>query len=152
MSNELGATAVAQIGMVVNDIEKTGQFFADFFGVEKPPVMGSGPDEIVQAEVNGERSTASCKMMFFETGNVQLELIEPDEQPSVWRDILNEKGPGLHHIAFQVKDAKGQMKTLASKGHKTLQSGNYGDGSGMYAYIDRRDDLNLIIELLESFE
>jgi len=151
MSNKLGATTVAQIGMVVNDIEKTGQAFADFFGIERPPVMGSGPDEVVKAEVAGKSSTASCKMMFFDAGNIQLELIEPDEQPSVWRDILNEKGPGLHHIAFQIKDAKGQMKTLAAEGFQTLQSGNYGDGSGMYAYIDRREDLNLIIELLESF-
>ena len=151
MNNKLGATTVAQIGLVVNDIEKTGQKFADFFGVERPPVVGSGPDEIVKAQVHGEPSTASCKMMFFDAGNIQIELIEPDEQPSVWRDVLNEKGPGLHHIAFQIKDAKGQMKTLAEEGYPTLQSGNYGDGSGMYAYVDMRTDLNLIIELLESF-
>ena len=32
-----------------------------------------------------------------------------------------------------------------------MQKGNYGTGSGMYAYIDARKDLKLIFELLESF-
>lgn len=151
MGNLIGTNVVCQIGMVVRDVEKTGQAFADFFGIERPPVVGSGADEIVKAEVFGERSDASCKMMFFDTPSVQIELIEPDEKPSVWRNILEEKGEGLHHIAFQVKDAEGKMKTLAKKGYETMQKGNYGDGSGMYAYIDTRKDLKLIIELLESF-
>ena len=151
MGSVIETNVVCQIGLVVNDVEKTGQAFADFFGIERPEVADSGPDEIVKAEVYGERSTASCKMMFFDTPTVQIELIEPDEQPSAWRDILNEKGEGLHHIAFQVKDAEGKIKTLGEKGFPLMQKGNYGNGSGMYAYIVARKDLKLIFELLESF-
>jgi len=147
----IGTNVICQIGYVVHDIEKTGKFFADFFGVELPPVVGSGDAEITKTMVHGKPSTASCKMMFFNTPTVQLELIQPDETPSVWRDLLNEKGEGFHHMAFQVKDAKGKMAKLAEKGYPTVQYGNYGDGSGMYAYIDTRKDLTMIIELLESF-
>jgi len=151
MSSMLETDVVCQIGMVVNDVVKTGQAFADFFGVERPPVVGSGDVKVVKAEYDGKPSGATCKMMFFDTPSVQIELIEPDDKPSVWRDILDEKGEGLHHLAFQVKDAKGKMKTLATKGYPTMQKGNYGNGSGMYAYIDTRKELKLIIELLESF-
>lgn len=151
MGSVIGTDVVCQIGLVVNDIEKTGQAFADFFGIERPEVVGSGSDEIVKGEVYGERSDASCRMMFFDTPTIQIELIEPDEKPSAWRNLLNEKGEGLHHIAFQVSDTQGKIKTLAEKGYPLMQKGNYGDGSGMFAYIDARNELKLIFELLESF-
>ena len=75
MGSVIETNVVCQIGLVVNDVEKTGQAFADFFGIERPEIADSGPDEIVKAEVYGERSTASCKMMFFDTPTVQIELM-----------------------------------------------------------------------------
>lgn len=147
----LGTNIVCQIGLVVNDIRKTGQAWADFFGVPLPEVVGSGDDEVVQGEVYGQRSDASCQMMFFDAENVQIELIQPDEKPSAWRNILNERGEGLHHLAFQIKDSEGLTKTLVQKGWPEMQKGNYGSGTGMFTYIDSRKDLKLIIELLESF-
>lgn len=147
----INSDTICQIGLVVHDIEKTGQAFADFLGVKLPDVVGSGPVEIAKAQYKEKASNATCKMMFFELKNLQLELIQPDNQPSIWRDVLEEKGEGIHHIAFQVKGAKDHMKNLAAKGYPTTMSGNYGDGSGMYAYLDTVGDLKMIVELLESF-
>lgn len=143
--------AIAQIGIVVHDIEKTGQAFADMLGVDKPEAIHSGAPEIAEAQYYGQPSDATCMMMFFNLENLQLELIQPDEKPSVWRDVLEEKGEGIHHIAFQVKGAKGHMENLAAKGYQTSMHGKYGDASGMYAYIDTVKDLKIIVELLESF-
>jgi len=143
--------AVAQIGIVVHDIEKTGQAFADLLGVEKPEAIHSGDPKIAQAQYYGKPMDATCLMMFFNLENIQLELIQPDEKPSVWRDVLEEKGEGIHHIAFQVKGAKEHMENLEAKGYPTTMHGKYGDASGMYAYIDTVKDLKIIVELLESF-
>ena len=147
----IGSKAIAQIGIVVHDIEKTGQAFADLLGVEKPEAMHSGAPEIAKAQYYGQESDATCLMMFFNLENLQLELIQPDEKPSVWRDVLDEKGEGIHHIAFQVKGAKAHMEKLEEKGYPTTMCGNYGDASGMYAYLDTVKDLKIIVELLESF-
>jgi len=147
----IGSKAIAQIALVVHDIEKTGQAFADLFGIEKPEAMHSGAVEVTKAHYYGQPSDATCLMMFFNLENLQLELIQPDEKPSVWRDVLNEKGEGIHHIAFQVKGAKEQMQKFEEKGYPTTMYGNYGDGSGMYAYLDTVSDLKIVVELLESF-
>lgn len=147
----IGSKAICHIGLVVHDIEKTGQAFADFFGVEKPDAIGAGDPAITQLKYMGQDSTANRKMMFFQLENFQIELIEPDAQPSVWRDVLDEKGEGIHHIAFEVKGIKDHMKRLEAKGYPTTQCGNYGNGSGMYAYLDTTNDLKMIVELLESF-
>ena len=147
----IGSKAIAQIGIVVYDIEKTGQAFADLLGIDKPTAVGSGPTEVAKAHYQGKPTDATCKMMFFDLDNLQLELIQPDEKPSIWREVLDEKGECVHHIAFQVKGAKMHMKNLEEKGYPTTMYGNYGDGSGMYAYLDTVGDLKLIVELLESF-
>ena len=147
----IGSDAICQIGIVVHDIEKVGQAFADFLDMKRPNVVDSGPVEIAKAEYKGQSSNATCKMMFFELKNLQLELIQPDEHPSIWKDVLDEKGEGIHHVAFKVKGARDHMKNLAEKGYATTMSGNYGDASGMYAYLDTVGDLKMIVELLESF-
>ena len=79
---------------------------------------------------------------------MDIELIEPDEQPSVWRDVLNEKGEGVHHIAFVIKGMKEKLIALDGEGMKLMQKGEY--TGGRYAYVDAVDQLKTIVELLEN--
>lgn len=152
MSSIIGTDVVVQVGLVVHDLEKTGQKFAEFFGVECPPTCYSGDAEVVKGTYLGQPTTASCHMKFFETPSVQIELIQPDDTPSVWRQFLNEKGEGLHHIAFRVKSADEAIKAMEGKGYPVMQRGLYGDASGQFAYMDTQGDLKIILELLENFE
>jgi methylmalonyl-CoA/ethylmalonyl-CoA epimerase len=80
--NMLGTNVIAQIGLVVHNIEKTSQAYADFFGVEKPAWFWTDAIETAQTEYKGSPSVARAKLAFFEMGSLQLELIEPDEHPS----------------------------------------------------------------------
>lgn len=152
MSSVLGTDVVVQLGLVVENLDETGQKFADFFGVPCPTTVYSGEPAVVQGSYLGKPTEASCHMKFFETPSLQLELIQPDDNPSVWRDFLNEKGEGLHHIAFRVKDMEQTISGLETNGHSLLQRGLYGDASGQFAYMDTRKDLKLILELLEDFD
>jgi len=149
----IGTDTLTQVALVVNDIEKTKARLAQFFGIDAPPTINSGDYEITKTEVNGSPSPyASCTMAFFSVGNgVQLELIEPNETPSVWRDFLNERGEGIHHIAFNVKGMEAVIESCEGFGMKLVQKGNYGDGSGCYSYLDGGEGLPFILELLENF-
>ena len=145
----LGTKIVTQIGFVVNDIEKTSQAFADFLGVEKPQWSLTDTIDKTHGEVNGEPRPARAKLAFFHVGEtLDIELIEPDETPSVWRNVLNEKGEGVHHIAFVVNGMKEKILALEGNGMKLLQRGEY--TGGRYAYIDCVDQLKTIVELLEN--
>ena len=145
----LGTKIVTQIGFVVNDIEKTSQAFADFLGVEKPQWSLTDTIDKTHGEFNGEPCPARAKLAFFHVGEtLDIELIEPDETPSVWRNVLNEKGEGVHHIAFVVNSMKEKILALEGNGMKLLQRGEY--TGGRYAYIDCVDQLKTIVELLEN--
>ena len=145
----LGTKIVTKIGFVVNDIEKTSQAFADFLGVEKPQWSLTDTIDKTHGEFNGQPCPARAKLAFFHVGEtLDIELIEPDETPSVWRNVLNEKGEGVHHIAFVVNGMKEKILALEGNGMKLLQRGEY--TGGRYAYIDCVDQLKTIVELLEN--
>jgi len=145
----LETKVVTQIGFVVNDIEATSQAFADFLGVDKPSWILTDTIDKTQGEYNGQPCPAQAKLAFFKVGEtLSIELIEPDQQPSVWRDVLNEKGEGVHHIAFGIKGMKEKIIKLDANGMKLTQKGEY--TGGRYAYIDTVSQLKTIVELLEN--
>jgi len=148
MSGLLGNNVITQIGILVHDIEKTAQAYADFFGVPKPDIIVTDTREKAQTEYNGEPSEARAKLAFFHMGSLQLELIEPDDRPSTWRNHLNEHGEGPHHIAFEIKGMKEKIELLGGKGFPLQQKGEY--TGGRYAYIDTFKELKVLVELLEN--
>jgi len=148
MSGLLGNNVITQIGILVHDIEKAAQAYADFFGAPKPDIIVTDTVEKAQTEYNGEPSEARAKLAFFHMGSLQLELIEPDDRPSTWRNHLNEHGEGPHHIAFEIKGMKEKIELLGSKGFPLQQKGEY--TGGRYAYIDTFKELKVLVELLEN--
>ncbi|MFI3214757.1 MAG: VOC family protein, partial [Eubacteriales bacterium] len=108
MSGMLGTTKVTQVGFIVKDVNETKKKWAEFLGLEEPELIDIGDYAVTQTKYKGEPApNALCKMAFFEVGDgVQLELIEPNETPSTWRDFLNEHGEGIHHVAFLINNTK----------------------------------------------
>ncbi len=145
----LGTQIVTQVGILVRDIEKASQDFADFLGVDKPGWSWTGTFEEAQTEYLGQPSTARSKLAFFHVGpTIDIELIEPDEQHSTWRDDLEKYGEGVHHLAFNIQGMKQAILKLGKNGMPLLQKGEY--PGGRYAYIDANETLKCVIELLEN--
>jgi catechol 2,3-dioxygenase-like lactoylglutathione lyase family enzyme len=148
-NNLLNTSTVVQVGILVNDIEKTGAAYAAVLGMEKPSWSWTGTREEAQTEYYGKPSEARAKLMFFPVGgNLTIELIEPDSHPSTWRDDLNKNGEGVHHLAFNIKDMKETVARLEANGIPLIQKGEY--TGGRYAYCDSNAQLKTLIELLEN--
>lgn len=147
MSGLLG-NFVTQIGILVNDVEKVSTAYAEFFGLKKPEIIVTDTEDIAHTRHNGVATQARAKLAFFDMGSLQLELIEPDHEPSTWRDYLNEHGEGPHHIAFVVEGMKEKIMLLEGKGFPLQQKGEY--TGGRYAYMDTFKELKVIVELLEN--
>lgn len=152
MDGIIGTHMLAQVGFIVKDVEESKRKWASFLGVDVPETQPSGDYAVTQTQFQGEPAPeASCLMAFFDVGpNLQLELIQPNEKPSTWRNFLEEHGEGMHHVAFQVKDSKTCVANAEAAGLKLVQRGVYGDGSGEYNYLEA-PDLKCIVELLESY-
>lgn len=150
----LNQSSFSQVGFVVHDIEETKRRFALLFGGEVPTTGDGGQYEITRTTVFGQPAPdAEAKLAFFDlVPGVQLELIEPNHASSVWRDWLDKYGEGIHHIAFNVRNADEVAAQLVRDFGGTIeQQGKYGDGSGQYIYVSCQEKLKCRIELLESF-
>lgn len=144
----LNTNVVIQIGIVVRDIEQTAKDYAAFLGVPTPEITLTDEYEIAQTTLNGQPTRARTKQAFFDIGPcTQIELLEPDGEASTWREFLDSQGEGVHHIAFQVDGMEKMIRTCDEAGFPLIQKGCW--ETGCYAYVDTRDKLKIITELLE---
>ncbi len=104
--------------------------------------------DAAKTEYRGASTPARAKLAFFEMGSLQLELIEPDHEPSTWREYLDQHGEGPHHIAFVIKGMKEKVMLMEKTGMPLVQKGEY--TGGRYAYMDTFPHLKVLLELLEN--
>ena len=113
-------SALYQVGIVVKSIDETVKFYTEVFGI--------GPFEIIEkdfpnATYYGKKAGYRGKRAFAQLGPLTLELIELVEGKTVHEDFLKEKGEGIHHLGFAVKD----LKKCEEEAEKTRTEGCSGD-------------------------
>ncbi|TCL71039.1 VOC family protein [Rhizobium sp. BK251] len=141
--------AIMQLCFVTDDVERTAAWFGDLIGRSDITTAKAADPAVAKAKYLGKDAVVSCKIKFMRFGNIDLEFLEPGPEPSAWRDLLGQRGPGLHHIAFRTSDMTGKAAYLTGKGHPLIQSGEFDGGGGRYAYFDTNSQLGALIELLE---
>lgn len=153
MKKVLTDSIMTQIAFLVEDIEESRKKFSEFFGIEATEAVSAGEYPIVETVYNEMAAKEAGALLSFVriSSDFEIELIQPNHAPSVWRDWMNTNGEGFHHIAFQVPDMEKAIQECKEFGMRVLQRGYYSDRSGRYAYLDGSKQLKCCVELLESF-
>jgi len=112
-------------------------------GLEGTPVTGK--------TVRGEPSDYDMDLRLAEggMGGVGFELIQPLKGKSIYDEFLEEKGEGVHHLAFLVDDLDKEIAEMAERGFKVLQTG--ARPQGKWAYFDTDKVGGCIVELVQRF-
>jgi methylmalonyl-CoA/ethylmalonyl-CoA epimerase len=144
--NSFDPDSLCQVAIVVKSIDETVKFYEEMFGI--------GPFEIIEVNFSdatyyGQKAGYRGKRGFAQLGPVTLELIECYEGKTVQEDFLREKGEGLHHIGFLVKDLKKCEEEAEKKGLRIIQGYKRKDGSG-FAYLDSNRIGGTIFEIIEQ--
>ena len=147
----LGTKNVCQIAIVVRDIDRSCRTWAEFLGVPVPTPFTTAPGHTVNQSFRGRPSDAQCKLAFFHMENTDIELIQPLGGDSSWQAVLDEKGEGVHHIAFQVVDTAGKTRALAAQGMPVMHQGG-NPATGQFTYVETRPQLGVLVELLEGYK
>jgi catechol 2,3-dioxygenase-like lactoylglutathione lyase family enzyme len=140
---------LAQVAIIVKDIDAARNAWAELLGVQPPEVSIDECKSFRPTLCLGKSTDAKCKLAFITLENIQIELIQPMGGKSTWQEYLDNHGEGIHHVAFQVKDIEGVEKRFELQGNPTVQLGGW-DG-GAYSYIDASKNLGCILELLENY-
>jgi methylmalonyl-CoA/ethylmalonyl-CoA epimerase len=133
---------LVHVGVVVRDIDKTvKRLEALGMGPFAPPPL---PPVVPSIIYRGKQSHSEVKIMQTKIGGIELELFQPVSGQDPWREFLDAKGEGIHHIAFGPDDPFGAAEPLIEKGVDVIHSGKLPDGGGGL-YLDL--GAGLIVEL-----
>ena len=96
---------IDQIGMVVADVEETIKQFDNLIGINNFEQINY-PDASKKSETfyKGKPAHFSIKIGFAKLGFIDLELIQPLSGESIYKDFLDEHGPGIHHFRISLDD------------------------------------------------
>ncbi len=128
---------IEHIGIAVKDIKESNKLFEKLFG--KPHYK----TELVETE--------SVKTSFFQIGSNKIELLEATNEDSPIAKFINNKGEGIHHIAFEVDDIELEIKRLQEEGFKVLNEiPKKGADNKMVAFLHPKSTNGVLIELCQE--
>lgn len=145
-----GLKKVIQIAIVVRDIEAASRHWSDVLGMPVPEIRTTRPGHEVKMIYRGKPSEGQVKLTFFNLGQVVLELLQPVGEGTSWKEILDKKGEGVHHLGFQVVDPDKTTQALEKEGYPVIHRGRYDSDDGDYIYFDSQKALGVLIEALHS--
>ena len=148
MQNTIPLKGFIQIALVVDDMEKALDSWCTLFNVPRPSVRVTEPKPNPNEKYRGETACYGLKFAVIdcrERGFV-VELHEPDENPSTFREFLDKHGNGVHHIGFEVGEARdaviGELETM---GYVMRNIGMYPGGS--WTIVHGEDDLGVNLNI-----
>jgi 4-hydroxyphenylpyruvate dioxygenase-like putative hemolysin len=136
---------VLQVGIVVKDLQKAMERYWDIFGIGPWRIYTFQPPLLSKTTVRGKPVPYTMKLALTQIGNIQWELIQPLTGPSIYKEFLEQKGEGLHHVACDVEDYDQTVAALKKHGIGILMGGS--TKVDTYAYMDTEKDLGTIIEI-----
>ena len=142
---------IAQIAMVVEDLDATVEQYQKLFGIGGWTFYTYGKPLVKEMSYHGQPSEHSFRVALSYFGDMRIELIQPLEGESIYKDFIAEHGYGLQHLGVMVEDMETALEQARAAGLEMIQDGSgFGlDGDGHYAYLDTQKTLGVTIELIE---
>ena len=126
-------TDTIQIALVVRDIEATMRTYVHDYGIGPWDVYEFNPGNVQEMHEGGKPVERSWRLALAQVGEVQWELVEPQDDDSVYARFLAEHGPGVHHVGVAAAAELG---------------GTYNGVTFSYLSTDR--DLGIVTEIFDG--
>jgi methylmalonyl-CoA/ethylmalonyl-CoA epimerase len=140
-----------QCALVVEDLDEAVRRWSGELGIGPWTAYRLEPPRLKEMIYKGEAASFSLRHALAWQGEVQFELVQPLQGPSIWADHLAEHGPGMHHIGKYVNDHSAAVAEAIEAGFEPLQSarGFGAEGDGAFAYF-QPPGLAVIVEVIEA--
>jgi methylmalonyl-CoA/ethylmalonyl-CoA epimerase len=101
----------------------------------------------------GESEQFRVRVAIFELGDVNLELLEGTDPGSPVASFIRKRGPGIHHICYEVEDLKATLERLGNEGFEILGSGDeIGVEGSPVAFVHPGSTGGVLTEFIEGTE
>jgi catechol 2,3-dioxygenase-like lactoylglutathione lyase family enzyme len=139
-----------QVAFVVEDLATAQDFFRQAFGIGPWSVWNDMARGQAFKTYRGEPEDFQFSCAYGFSGDVMIELCHHDGGRSIYKDWLDTRGGGLHHIGFRVADAE-EFETakvlMAERGNELAMGGGRESGVAAYAYFDTVEEIGCYTEI-----
>ncbi|MEM1563303.1 MAG: VOC family protein [Candidatus Bathyarchaeia archaeon] len=136
---------VSQVAIVVRNLEEAMKRYWEDMGIGPWKVWYFNPSNTRDMTFRGKPSQHAFRIAEAMVGDVSIELIEPLEGETTYKEFLDKKGEGLHHIKYTTDNPEEILEKFRKLGIEVIQSGRVGQGS--YHYLDTESRFGFILEL-----
>lgn len=127
---------VDHIGIAVQNLEETLQFYTETLGIEL-----QGIETVEEQKV---------KVAFLPVGDTEIELLESTEPDGPIAKFIEKKGEGIQHIALRVDNIELAIEEMKAKGIKMIdEKPRYGAGGAKIAFCHPKSTKGVLVELTE---
>jgi methylmalonyl-CoA/ethylmalonyl-CoA epimerase len=127
---------VDHIGVAVADLHKAIELYAN-----------TAATEVTLRET---LPAQGVELAFLNTGGSKVELLAPLHDQSTLARFLAKRGPGLHHICYEVADITAELARLSAHGCTLIDTApRHGAGSTKIAFISPSSFMGVLTELCE---
>ncbi len=127
---------INHIALVVDDIDAALAFWSDSLGLNVSHVEDVPEQDSIVA--------------FLPTGEAEVELVKPTREDSGIARFLRKRGPGMHHICFEVDDMDGCIQQMRANHVRMINPEPIiGTGGKRIVFIHPESTHGVLIELYE---
>ena len=125
---------IAHVGVAVPDLDVALAFYRDVLGLE------AGAPETADG----------ATIVALPFGDAQVELLAPLDPEGPIARFLSRRGPGIHHICYQVADLDAALEACRTAGYRLIDEvPRLGAGGRRIAFIHPGATAGILLELTE---
>jgi hypothetical protein len=130
---------IVQMAYVVKDIRQSMDWWIRACRVGPWFLLDSFTGAEQRYRGGPSHSDVAIAMAF--AGHMQIELIQPkDDHPSVYKDIVDKRGYGFHHVGIAVEDVEAERAAYERRNYTVAFRAPVPSGGAVYYMDDGRND------------
>lgn len=130
---------IDHIGVAVEDLDAALQLYAETLGMP-----------VVHRETVTEQGVEA---VLLDVGENHVELLKPLGPDTPVGKFLAKKGPGLHHVAYQVRDVEAVLASLKASGTRLIdETPRVGIRGSRVAFVHPASTGSVLTEIVQPAE
>ncbi|HET9571259.1 MAG TPA: methylmalonyl-CoA epimerase [Bacteroidales bacterium] len=130
-------THIEHLGIAVTSLEAAIPFYEKLLGTSCYSI-----EEVAEQKV---------KTAFFKIGQTKIELLESTDPEGPIGKFLENKGPGVHHVAFNVEGLQANLDESEANGIRLIDKTPRKGAEGLnIAFLHPKSTFGVLMELCEN--
>jgi methylmalonyl-CoA epimerase len=133
----IALTAIDHVGIAVADLDEAVEHYRRTLGVQparRERVIDQGVEEVM-----------------FAVGGSHIQLLGAISPDTPVGRFLASHGPGVHHVAYRVKDVAASLEHLRAAGARLIdETPRRGSGDTMIAFVHPKSMGGVLVELVQE--